>query len=123
MVVAFFGAGSGVAEDCAGGGTSDSMMVREFAFSSTCPASFGGLAAAGFAAIATFLAFIAGSGLNGFGSIDVVAAVLEKQPCEVHVCTSPRGGKGQQPIKVAHRAPMRSGLINWFSRGKNPFPR
>lgn len=98
-------------------------MVREFAVSSTGPASFGRPAVAGFAAVATFLAFIAGSGLNGalFGSIGVVAAVL--QPCEVHVCTNPRGGKGQQPIKVAHRAPMRSGLINWFSRGKNPFPR
>jgi hypothetical protein len=100
-------------------------MVREFAVCSTGPASFGRLAVAGFAAIATFLAFIAGSGLNGarFGSIGVVAAVLVKQPCEVHVCTSPRGGKGQQPIKVAHRAPMRSGLINSFSRGQNPFPR
>ena len=101
-------------------------MVREFAVSSTGPVSFGRPAVAGFAAVATFLTFIAGSGLNGarFGSIGVVAAVLVKQPCEVHVCTNPRGGKGQvQPIKVAHRAPMRSGLINWFSRGKNPFPR
>src|SRR4029453_13220694 len=108
-----------------GGGTSDSKVVREFAFSSTRPASFGGLAAAGFAAIATFLAFIAGSGLNGarFGSIGVVAAVLVKQPCEVHVCTTPCGGKGQQPIKTAHRAPMTNGLINCFRAGKIPFPR
>jgi hypothetical protein len=54
----------------------------------------------------------------------VVAAVLVKQPCEVHVCTNPRGGKGQlQPIKVAHRTPMRSGLINWFFARQNPFPR
>jgi hypothetical protein len=101
-------------------------MVREFAVSSTGPASFGRLAVAGFAAIATFLAFIAGSGLNDarFGSIGVVAAVLVKQPCEVHVCTNPRGGKGQlQPIKVAHRTPMRSGLINWFFARQNPFPR
>src|SRR4030095_50128 len=96
-LVGFFGAGSGIAEDCAGGRTSDSMLVREFAFSSICPASFGGLAGAFFDAIATFLAFVAGSGLNGarFGSIGVVATVLRKQPCEVHVCTTPRGGKGQ----------------------------
>jgi hypothetical protein len=125
------------------------MMVREFGFPSTGPASFCGLAAVGFAAIATFLGFTAGSGLNGarFGSIGVVelsssgasatswifgiwirssirlAAVLVKQPCEVHVCTTPRGGKGQlQPIKVAHRAPMRNGLINSFPRGQNPVP-
>ena len=99
-------------------------MVREFSFSSTGPAALGGLAAAGFIAIATFLAFIAGSGLNGtrFGAIGVVAAVLVKQPCEVHVCTTFRGGKGQQPIKAAHRAPMRNGLINCFHAGKIPFP-
>ena len=96
-------------------------MVREFGFSSTGQAALGGLAAAGFVAIATFLAFIAGSGLNGarFGAIGVVTAVLAKQPCEVHV---PRGGKGQQPIKAAHRAPMRNGLINCFHAGKIPFP-
>ena len=102
------------------------MLVRELAFSSICPASFGGLAAAVFAATATFLAFIAGSGLNGvrFGSIGVVAAVLRKQPCEVHVCTTPRGGKGQlQPIKAAHAALMRNGLIDRFRAGKIPFPR
>ena len=100
-------------------------VVREFGCSSTGPASFGGLAAAGFVAIATLLAFTAGSGLNGdrFGAIGVVAAVLVKQPCEVHVCTTPRGGKGQQPIKAAHRAPMRNGLINSFPRGQNPVPR
>ena len=106
-------------------GPRNSMMVREFGFPSTGPASFCGLAAVGFAAIATFLAFTAGSGLNGarFGSIGVVAAVLVKQPCEVHVCTTPRGGKGQlQPIKVTHRAPMRNGLINSFPRGQNPVP-
>lgn len=100
-------------------------MVREFGFSSTRQAALGGLAAAGFVAIATFLAFIAGSGLNGarFGAIGVVAAVLVKQPCEVHVCTTPRGGKGQlQPIKAAHRAPMKNGLINCFRAGKIPFP-
>jgi hypothetical protein len=101
-------------------------MVREFAFSSTSPASFGGLAAAGLVAIATFLAFIAGWGLNGarFGSISVVAAVLVKQPCEVHVSTTPLGGKGQlQPSKAAHKAPVRNGLINRFRAGKIPFPR
>jgi hypothetical protein len=101
------------------------MMVREFGFSSTGPAALGGLAAAGFVAIATFLAFIARSGLNGarFGAIGVVAAVLVKQPCEVHVCTIPRGGKGQlQPIKATHRAPTRIGLINCFHAGKIPFP-
>src|SRR5262245_10116825 len=92
-------------------------MVREFAFSCAGPASSGGLAAAGLAAIATFLAFIAGCGLNG------VAAVLVKQSCEVHVCTTARGGKGQQPIKAAHKAPMRNGLINCFLAGKIPFPR
>ena len=96
-------------------------MLLEFGFSSTGRAALGGLAAAGFVAIATFLAFIAGSGLNGarFGAIGVVAAVLVKQ----HVCTTPRGGKGQlQPIKAAHRAPMRNGLINCFRAGKIPFP-
>lgn len=114
VLVAFFEAGSGVADGCSDGVTSGSLMVWEFAFSSTDSASFRGLAAVGFTAIATFLDFTAGSGLNGarFGSIGVVAAVLEKQPCEVHVCTTPRGGKGQlQPIKVAQRAPMRSVLI------------
>jgi hypothetical protein len=101
-------------------------VVWEFAFSSTGVDSFDGLTAAGFAAIATFFAFIAGSGLNGarFGSIGVVAAVLVKQPSEVHVCTAPRGGKGQlQPIKAAHRAPMRNSLIDRFRAGKIPFPR
>jgi hypothetical protein len=95
------------------------MMVREFGFSSTGPAALGGLAVAGFVAIATFLAFVAGSGLNGarFGGIGVVAAVLMEQPCEEHVCTT-----GQQPIKAAHRAPMRNGLINYFHAGKIPFP-
>jgi hypothetical protein len=125
VVVALFGTGSGVAEDGAGG-TSDSFMVWEFAFSSTAVASFDGLAAAGFTAIATFLAFIAGSGLNGalFGPIGVEAAVLMKQPCEVHVWTTPRVGKGQlQPIKAAHRGPTRNGLINRFRAGKIPFPR
>jgi hypothetical protein len=125
VVIALFGTGSDVAEDCAGGGPSDSMMVREFAFSSAGPASFG-LAVAGFAAVASFLAFIAGSGLNGalFGPIGVEAAVLMKQPCEVHVWTTPRVGKGQlQPIKAAHRGPTRNGLINRFRAGKIPFPR
>jgi hypothetical protein len=95
------------------------MMVREFGFSPTGPGSFRGLAAVGFAAIAAFLDSTARSGLNGarFGSIGVVAAVLEKQPCEVHVCTTPRGGKGQHPIKAGQRAPMRNGLINRFPRG------
>jgi hypothetical protein len=91
------------------------MMVREFAFSSTGSVLFLGLAGVGFTAIATFLDFTTGSGLNGarFGSIGVVAAVLEKQPCEVQVCTTPCGGKGQlQPIKVALRVPMRSVFIN-----------
>jgi hypothetical protein len=126
VVVALFGAGSGIAEDCAGGRTSDSMLGREFAFSSICPASFGGRAAAVFDPIATFLGFIAGSGLTGarFGSIGVVAAVLRKQPCEVHGCTTPRDGKGQlQPIKATHAAPMRNGLIDRFRAGKIPFPR
>jgi len=120
---ALFGTGPGGAEGAAGG-ISDSTVVREFGCSSTGPAALGGLAAAGFVAIATLLAFIAGSGLNGdrFGAIGVVAAVLVKQPCEVHVCTTPRGGKGQQPIKAAHRAPMRNGLINCFRAGKIPFP-
>ena len=123
MLGALFGTGSGGAEGAAGG-ISDSTVVREFGCSSTGPAALGGLAAAGFVAIATLLAFIAGSGLNGdrFGAIGVVAAVLVKQPCEVHVCTTPRGGKGQQPIKAAHRAPMRNGLINCFRAGKIPFP-
>ena len=125
-LVGFLRAGSGIADDCAGGRASDSVLVREFAFSSICPASLGGLAAAVFDVIVTFLAFVAGSGLNGarFGSIGVVAAVLRKQPCEVHVCTTPRGGKGQlQPIKAAHAAPMRNGLIDRFRAGKIPFPR
>jgi len=102
------------------------MLVRDFAFSSICPTSSGGLAAAGFDAMAIFFAFTAGSGLNGalFGSIGVVAAVLRKQPCEVHVCTTPRGGKGQlQPIRAAHAAPMRNGLIDRFRAGKIPLPR
>ena len=98
------------------------MLVREFAFSSICPASFGGLAAAGFEAVAIFLAFIAGSGLNGARllSIGVVTAVLTKQPCELHVCTALCGGKGQlQPIKATHSGPMRNGLINRFRGAKS----
>jgi hypothetical protein len=118
---ALFGTGSGGAEGAAGG-ISDSTVVREFGCSSTGPAALGGLAAAGFVATATLLAFIAGLNGDRFGAIGVVAAVLVKQPCEVHVCTTPRGGKGQQPIKAAHRAPMKNGLINCFRAGKIPFP-
>ena len=121
MLGALFGTGSGGAEGAAGG-ISDSTVVREFGCSSTGPSALGGLAAAGFVAIATLLAFIAGLNGDRFGAIGVVAAVLVKQPCEVHVCTTPRGGKGQQPIKAAHRAPMRNGLINCFRAGKIPFP-
>ena len=121
MLGALFGTGSGGAEGAAGG-ISDSTVVREFGCSSTGPAALGGLAAAGFVAIATLLAFIAGLNGDRFGAIGVVAAVLVKQPCEVHVCTTPCGGKGQQPIKAAHRAPMRNGLINCFRAGKIPFP-
>ena len=69
MVIAFFGTGSGVAEGCVDGGTSDSTLVREFACPSTGPVSFCGLAAIGFV----------GSGLKDtrFGSIGMVFAVLE----------------------------------------------
>jgi hypothetical protein len=129
VVVAFFVAGSGVAEGCTGGGTSGSVMVRGFACSSAGSVSLLGLAAVGFAAIATFLNFtvvILRAGLNcaPFGSIGVVAAVLEEQPCEVHVSTTARCGMGQlQPIKVAQRAPMRSVLIKSIPRGQNPVPR
>jgi hypothetical protein len=105
-------------------------MVREFAFSFTGLVWFRGLTAADLAAIATFLGFtvvILAPGLNGarFGSIGVVAAVLVKQPCEVQVCTIPRGGTGRlQPIKTAHRAQMKNSLINSFpARAKSPFPR
>ena len=124
MVVAFFGTGLGVAEGCADGVTSSSVMVWELAFSSTGSVSLRGLPAVGFAAIATLLDFtvvILGTGLNGarFGSIGVVAAVLEMQPCEVHVST-PSCDTGQlQPIKVVHRAPMRSVLINSYLRAKS----
>jgi hypothetical protein len=102
-------------------------MVRESAFSRKGSrkgsVSFRGLASVGFAAVATFLdvtVVILGPGLNGgrFCSIGVVAAVLEKQPSEAHVSTTTRCGTGQlQPIKVAHRAPMKSVLINSFPRG------
>jgi hypothetical protein len=93
------------------------VIVREFAFSLVW---FRGLAAAGLAAIATFLGFtvlILAPGLNGapFGSVGVVAAVLVKQPCEVQVCTIPRDGTARlQPIKIAHRAQMKNSLINSF---------
>ena len=126
MVVAFFGTGSGVAESCVDGGTADSTVVREFACPSTGPVSCCGLEAVGFVAIAAFLGFtviVVGSGLNDtrFGSIGMVAAVLEKQFPEVHVSTTPRGGTGQlQPIKIAHRAPMRSVLINSLPRDEIP---
>jgi hypothetical protein len=119
VVVSFFGTGSGVAEGCADGGTSGFVTVREFAFSFTGLIWFRGLAAAGLAAIATFLDFtvlILAPGLNGarFGSIGVVAAVLV-QPCKVQVCTIPRGGTGRlQPIKIAHSAQMKNSLINSF---------
>lgn len=123
MVVAFPETGLGVAKGCADDITSGSVMVRESAFSRKGSVSFRALASVGFAAVATFLdvtVVILGSGLNGgrFCSIGVVAAVLEKQPCEAHVSTTPRCGTGQpQPIKVAHRAPMKSVLINSFPRG------
>ena len=106
------------------GGITDSMVL-EFACLSTGPTSFRGLAAVGFVTIAAFLGFtvvVVGSGLNDtcFGSIGAVAAVLEKQPREVHVSTTPRGGTGQlQPIKIAHRAPMKSVLIKFPSAGQN----
>jgi len=98
------------------------MVVREFACPSAGPVSFRGLAAVGFVEIAAVLGFV-GSGLNDtrFGSIGMVAAVLGKQPREVHVSTTPRGGTGQlHPIKIAHRAPMRSVLINSLPRDKIP---
>jgi len=92
------------------------VIVRELAFSFTGLVSFRGLATLGLAAIATFLDFTVVI-LNGarFGSIGVVAAVLVKQPCEVQVCTIPRGGTGWlQPIKIEHRAQKKNSLINWF---------
>jgi hypothetical protein len=101
------------------------MMVREFVFSSPRLVLFPGLATVGFATTAIFSDFTTGSGLNGarFGSIGGVAAVLEKQPCEAHVSTTPRCGTGQlQPIKVVQRAPMKRVLINSFPRGQNPVP-
>ena len=121
---------SGVGEGCADGGTSGSM-IPDFAFSSTGPPSFRGLAAVGFADVAIFLYFAAlfldfaavfvGSGLNAvrFDLVGLVAAVLTKQPCEVHRSTIRRGGE-LQPIKVAHRAQMRSVLINSFSQAISP---
>ncbi len=106
-------------------------MVRKFAFSFTGLVWFLGLTAADLGAIAIFLDFtglIFAPGLNGarVGSIGVVVAVLLKQPCEVQVCTIPRGGTGRlQPIKTAHRAQMKNNsLINSFpARAKFPFPR
>jgi hypothetical protein len=95
-VVAFLGSAAG---GCAGGGVSRSVMVREFAFSSTGSVSFRGLAAVGFAAIAAFLGFtvvILGAGLNGSRSVSSI------------------GGQAQ-PINVAHRALMRSVLSNSIS--------
>ena len=104
-------------------------MIPDFAFSSTGPSLFRGLAV-GFADVAIFLNFatfflnfaavFVGAGLNAvrFDSIGVVAAVLEKQACEVHLSTIPRGGE-LQPIKVVHRAPMRSVLINSFPQAKS----
>src|SRR5262245_49519102 len=92
-------------------------MAPDFAFSSTAPAS-GGLAAVEFSDVAIFLDFAAvfvGLGLNAvrFESFGVMAAVLEKQPCDVHLCTISRGGMGElQPIKIAQSALMRSVLIN-----------
>jgi hypothetical protein len=89
------------------------VIVRELAFSFTGLVSFRGLGTLGLAPIATFLDFtvvILAPGLNGarIGSIGVVAAVLVKQPCDVQVCTIPRGGMGWlQPIKIAHRAQMK----------------
>ena len=100
-------------------------MIPDFAFSSTGPSSFRGLAGVGFADVANLLDFAAffldfaavfvDSGLNAvrFDSIGVVAAVLTKQPCEVHLSTIRRGGE-LQPIKIAHRAQMTSVLINSF---------
>jgi hypothetical protein len=93
-------------------------MIPDFAFSSTGPSSFRGLAGVGFAGVANLLDFAAvfvDSGLNAvrFDSIGVVAAVLTKQPCEVHLSTIRRGGE-LQPIKIAHRAQMTSVLINSF---------
>jgi hypothetical protein len=79
--------------------------------------SFRGLATLGLAAIATFLDFTVvffAPDLNDarFGSIGVVAGVLVKQRCEVHVCTIPRDGTGWlQPIKIEHRAQMKNSLI------------
>ena len=128
MVVAFFGTGLGVAEGCADGEGVGSVIVPECAFSFTGLISFRAFAVAGLVAIATFLELtvvILVPGLNGarLGSIDGVAAVLVKQPCELHVSAIPRGGTGRlQPIKNAYRAQMKNSLINWFPRGQNPAP-
>jgi hypothetical protein len=130
VVGALFGTGSGVDEGCAAGGTSGSGIVREFAFSFTGLVGFRGLAVAGLAAVPAFLdltVVILTLGLNAarFGSIGVVAAVLVKQPCEVQVCTIPRGGTGWlQPTKIEHRAQMKNSLIKFVSgAGKIPFGR
>jgi hypothetical protein len=54
----------------------------------------------------------------GFSSIGGLAAVLYKQPFEVHPSSIACGGIGQlQPIKVANRAPMRSVLMQFPSSG------
>jgi len=88
------------------------MMVREFVCLPTDRTSLGGLAAAGFVKIATFLSFtvvVAGSGLNDtrFKSIGTVAAVS-------------RGGTGQlQPVKITHRPPMKS-VLTIPSTEQNP---
>jgi hypothetical protein len=124
VVVSFFGTESGIVEGCECDGTSDSIMFREFSCFSTGWASFRGLAAVGSVAITAFFGLtvvVSGSGLNDtrFGSIGMVDAVLDKQPREVHVSATPRGGTGQlQPIKTAHRAPMRSVLINSLPQDK-----
>src|SRR5262249_20298098 len=107
----------GGSDGCAEGGTSDSTTTPDFVFSSTGRVSFSGLAAVNFVDVAAFLDFatvFVGFGLNAvfFEWISLVAAVLEKQLCEVHTCC---GGIGQlQPNKIAHSAPTRSTLINTF---------
>src|SRR5262245_55189042 len=123
VVVSFFGTVSGVAEVCECGETSDSFTFRESVCFSTGSASFARLVAVGPVAIEAFFGFtivVAGSGLNDtrFSSIGLVAAVFEKQPLEVQVSPTPRGGGQLQPTKTAHRAPMRSVLINSLPRDK-----
>jgi len=99
------------------------VVVGEFASFSTEWTALSGSAAAGIGAGAdgvNFTFVVAEPGLNDAGLvwIGALAAVLEKQPFEIHSFDIACGEIGQQPIKVAASVPMSNVLTQLPRKGQ-----